>query len=75
MTDRDRALPAAARAARRAARGAGRSLAGLQGISLRAGINTGDALVIFETAGDEEPELEIDLPASIVQSTPRGVSR
>jgi 23S rRNA (uracil1939-C5)-methyltransferase len=45
----------------------------VQGISLRAGINTGDALVTFETAGEEEPELEIDLSASIVQITPRGV--
>jgi len=44
----------------------------LQGISLRAGINTGDALVTFETEGEEEPELEIDLPASIVLITPRG---
>ena len=36
----------------------------LQAISLRTGINTGDALVLFEAAGAEEPELEIDLPAS-----------
>jgi 23S rRNA (uracil1939-C5)-methyltransferase len=44
----------------------------LQGIGLRAGLNTGDALVTFEATGEEEPELEIDLPASIVLITPRG---
>ncbi|PKO21724.1 MAG: tRNA/tmRNA/rRNA uracil-C5-methylase, partial [Chloroflexi bacterium HGW-Chloroflexi-1] len=45
----------------------------LQGVGLRAGINTGDALVLFETAGAEAPELEIDLPASCALLTGREV--
>jgi 23S rRNA (uracil1939-C5)-methyltransferase len=43
----------------------------LQGVSLRAGVNTEDALVILEAAGDDGPEMEIDLPASFVLSTGR----
>ncbi len=46
---------------------------GLQGVSLRVGINTGDSLALLETAGDEQPEIEISLPASIALVTPRGV--
>ena len=45
----------------------------LRGVGLRAGINTGDALVLFEAAGAEAPELEIDLPASCALLTGRGV--
>lgn len=45
----------------------------LTGVSLRAGANTGDALILFETAGNEPPELELDLPAACVLSTPAGV--
>jgi tRNA/tmRNA/rRNA uracil-C5-methylase (TrmA/RlmC/RlmD family) len=37
----------------------------LTGVSLRAGINTGQALVLLETSGSEQPELEVDLPAAI----------
>ena len=42
----------------------------LTGISLRAGINTGDALILLETASDEQPELEIDLPAAVRAADP-----
>jgi 23S rRNA (uracil1939-C5)-methyltransferase len=45
----------------------------LRGISLRAGIHTGDALVLFEAAGGEEPELTVDLPASCALLTEQGV--
>jgi 23S rRNA (uracil1939-C5)-methyltransferase len=44
----------------------------LQAVELRAGINTGEALVLFEAAGDEEPELELALPASVVMRTRDG---
>lgn len=47
--------------------------AGLTGVSLRAGINTGDALLLLETADDAQPELEINLPAAIALRTERGV--
>ncbi len=40
--------------------------ANLRRLSLRAGINTGDQMIIFETVGDEPPELEVDLPVSCV---------
>ncbi len=45
----------------------------LTGVSLRAGLNTGDALVLFETAGDEALELELDVPAACVLKTPAGL--
>jgi 23S rRNA (uracil1939-C5)-methyltransferase len=45
----------------------------LTGVTLRAGIATGQALVVFETAGDEQPELEIDLPAACAVQTRRGI--
>lgn len=38
----------------------------LKRLSLRAGINTGDQMIIFETVGDEPPELEVDFPVSCV---------
>lgn len=47
--------------------------AGLAGVSLRAGINTGDALILLETADDEQPELEINLPAAIALRTANGI--
>jgi 23S rRNA (uracil1939-C5)-methyltransferase len=47
--------------------------AGLTGVSLRAGINTGQALILLETAGEEAPELEISLPAACALRTPGGV--
>jgi len=40
--------------------------AGIYSISLRAGLNTYDMLIIFETADDSAPELELDLPVSCV---------
>jgi 23S rRNA (uracil1939-C5)-methyltransferase len=45
----------------------------LTGVSLRAGINTGQALILFETAGEDTPELELDVPAACALLTPRGV--
>ena len=47
--------------------------AGVTGVSLHAGINTGDALILFETAGDAQPELEITLPAACALLTPLGI--
>jgi len=41
-------------------------LPGLQRLSLRAGINTGEQMIIFEVALDEAPELEVNLPVSCV---------
>ena len=38
----------------------------LRRLSLRAGINTGDQMIVFETVGDEPPQLEVDLPVSCV---------
>ncbi len=38
----------------------------LQRLSLRAGVTTGQQLVLFEGRGDEPPELEVDLPVSCV---------
>jgi 23S rRNA (uracil1939-C5)-methyltransferase len=45
----------------------------LTGVTLRAGITTGQALVVFETSSEEQPELEIDLPAACAMRTPSGV--
>lgn len=41
-------------------------LPGLRRLSLRAGVNTGDRMVIFETEDDEPPALEADMPVSCV---------
>lgn len=38
----------------------------LQRLSLRAGVTTGQQLVLFEGRSDEPPELEVDLPVSCV---------
>jgi 23S rRNA (uracil1939-C5)-methyltransferase len=35
-------------------------------LSLRAGVGTGERMVILETRGSEAPELELDLPLSVV---------
>ncbi|OQA45779.1 MAG: 23S rRNA (uracil-C(5))-methyltransferase RlmCD [Chloroflexi bacterium ADurb.Bin325] len=45
----------------------------LTGVSLRAGLNTDDALILFEAAGDDAPELELDLPAACALRTPAGL--
>lgn len=42
-------------------------------ITLRASRNTGEALVLLETEGEEQPELEIDLPASFVLRSAGGI--
>jgi 23S rRNA (uracil1939-C5)-methyltransferase len=47
--------------------------AGLTGVSLRAGVNTDQALILFETADAAAPELEIELPAACALLTPDGV--
>ena len=39
-------------------------LFGLQRLSLRAGVNTGEQMIIFETEDDQPPEVEVDLPLS-----------
>ncbi len=41
-------------------------LPGLVRLSLRAGVNTGHQMIIFETLDDEPPALESDLPVSCV---------
>lgn len=46
---------------------------GLEAISLRAGVNTGQALVLFESSGEDPPEVELDLPAACALLTGRGV--
>jgi 23S rRNA (uracil1939-C5)-methyltransferase len=38
----------------------------LEGLALRAGVNTGQQLVVFETVNDEPFELEVDRPVSCV---------
>ncbi|MCS7178139.1 MAG: class I SAM-dependent RNA methyltransferase [Anaerolineae bacterium] len=45
----------------------------LTALTLRAGVATGDRMLILETAEDEPPELEIDLPLSCVLLTSDGV--
>jgi len=46
----------------------------LIGVDLRAGTDADDALILFEAAGDEAPELEIDLPAACALLTRRGLT-
>jgi tRNA/tmRNA/rRNA uracil-C5-methylase (TrmA/RlmC/RlmD family) len=45
----------------------------LTGLTLRTGVNTGDALVVLEAASGEQPELEVDVPAAFALTTPGGV--
>jgi tRNA/tmRNA/rRNA uracil-C5-methylase (TrmA/RlmC/RlmD family) len=45
----------------------------LSGLSLRAGYTTGEGLIVFQTQGEEQPELEIDLPAACALQTARGL--
>lgn len=44
----------------------------LTALTLRAGVATGDRMLILETANDEAPEIAIDLPASCVLVTSDG---
>ena len=46
----------------------------LTGISLRAGTDADDTLILFEAAGDEAPELEINLPTACALLTQRGLT-
>jgi 23S rRNA (uracil1939-C5)-methyltransferase len=41
-------------------------LPGLRRLTLRAGVNTGERMIIVEMAQDEPPEIEVDLPISFV---------
>jgi 23S rRNA (uracil1939-C5)-methyltransferase len=45
----------------------------LTAVSLRAGIHTGQAMILMETAGEDLPELELDVSAACAVSTPRGI--
>lgn len=38
----------------------------LQALTLRAGTRTGERMIVLETAGDEPPEMEVDIPVSCV---------
>ena len=42
-------------------------------LSLRAGVHTGEQMVILETAGDEIPELQVDIPLSCVFRSSDGI--
>ncbi len=42
------------------------------GVTLRAGIKTGQKLILLEGRDDEPPEISVDEPVSIVYQTPRG---
>ncbi|NPA91606.1 MAG: class I SAM-dependent RNA methyltransferase [Chloroflexi bacterium] len=44
---------------------------GLRRVILRAGVNTGDRMVILETDAQEAPELEVDIPVSVVLHRPK----
>ena len=46
----------------------------LIGVDLRAGTEMEDTLILFEAAGDEAPELEIDLPTACALLTRRGLT-
>jgi 23S rRNA (uracil1939-C5)-methyltransferase len=45
----------------------------LTAVTLRAGIATGQALIVLETEDPEQPGLEIDLPAACAVLSPRGL--
>ena len=45
----------------------------LEGIKVRASEETGDALVLFQSSAEDQPELEIDLPAAVAVRTVHGV--
>ncbi len=45
----------------------------LQGITLRAGLNTGQALVLLESATEEVPELVVEQEVACALLTPRGL--
>ena len=44
---------------------------GLRRVVLRAGVNTGERMVILETDEEEAPELEVDMPVSVVLHRPK----
>ena len=48
-------------------------LSDLERLSVRAGVNTGDQMLILELATAELPELELDTPVSCVVLTPDGL--
>lgn len=49
-------------------------LPGLQRLSLRAGINTGEQMIAFEMKDDEPPDLDVSLPISCVLLLSTGAS-
>ncbi len=46
--------------------------AGFTGVTLRAGVNTGQKMVVLESPDEEPPEIEIDEPAAIAFQVPSG---
>jgi 23S rRNA (uracil1939-C5)-methyltransferase len=47
-------------------------LPGLRRLTLRAGVSTGERMIILEMAEDQPPEVEVDLPISFVLLLPDG---
>ncbi len=45
---------------------------GLRSLTLRVGVNTGDSMAILGTKSREWPEIEVDVPVSIVMHTDKG---
>ncbi len=45
---------------------------GLQSLTLRVGVNTGEAMVILEVKGKGWPEIEVNVPVSIIIHTEKG---
>jgi 23S rRNA (uracil1939-C5)-methyltransferase len=43
----------------------------LQGVKIRHGVNTDEDMVVIETGGEEQPEISVDIPISIVLETRR----
>jgi 23S rRNA (uracil1939-C5)-methyltransferase len=49
-------------------------LTGLARLTLRAGIGTGDQMIVFEMDADQLPELEVEIPVSCVALWPDGTA-
>jgi len=45
----------------------------LAGLTLRAGVNTGQAMIVLHAGAGDEPELELDVPAACVLQSARGL--
>jgi 23S rRNA (uracil1939-C5)-methyltransferase len=46
----------------------------LEALSVRVGIRTGERMIVLETEGDEQPEVEADIPVSIALAMEGGIS-